>query len=618
VPVGPAPEEFALHSLSWPDFDELAHGAGGAQTVRRLRRAERSRRLLLLRALVDEVAKVPDQCGPLPAPDSAWELLERVQTKAPRVLDLILAHPYTGSWAGYTTRLFHHQTTGVCPLWAHIGHIHALAAAAAIHAGLPIRTSVPVWHGGAILPTLGLARLPTDAPFSVADVRSVGGHVEVSSATTCVRLPNDHSVDAPGWWALQHVSIRARGQVFSVHLDDIDPHRGLHEPVLPQRLSAAEVDTWRDLLRNAWQLIVEHLPEIAPALRAGLRSLVPRPAVPFRMPSASTGEAFGSAILSRPADAVELGAMLIHEFQHIRLGGLLHFIRLRDEDPRLRFHTPWRDDPRPLAGVLQGVYAFFGVTMYWRALANAGLKFSAGRATFEFAYWRVATWNTLQVLRDDPVLTPAGRRFVDGIAARLGPWQDEPVPTDLADKAAALVADHYAGWRIRHVRPNPETVASVTEAWLAGRQRLAGIRVTDDRTPTPVSDGSWSQARIDLVRLGFVESTPGASAGASSQHALPDAWSTVPDATPADFAYTSGRFTDAARGYLAELAADPDRPASWVGLGLALSGLGVRPAARALLTCPELVRAVHRRVRTGAARMAAPDELANWIGRFLS
>ncbi|MDA3626592.1 HEXXH motif domain-containing protein [Saccharopolyspora sp. WRP15-2] len=604
MPVGSenAPEDFALHRLSWPDFDELARAAGGARTVRQFRRAERSRRLLLLRGLVDVVAKVPDQCEPLPSPEDAWEILARVQARAPRVLDRILAHPYTGSWVGYTTRLFHHQTTGVCPLWVHVGHVHALAAAAAIHAGLPFRTSVPVWDGGAILPTIGMARLPADEPFSVADVHSDGERVQVRSGSTCVRLPNDRSAEAPGWWPLRHVSVRTRGQSFSVHLDDIDPYRGLHEPVLPQRLSTDEVDTWRALITDAWRLITEHLPEMAPALRAGLESLVPRPAVPFRMPSASTGEAFGSAIVSRPVDGFELAAMLVHEFQHIRLGGLLHFIRLREKDPRLRFHTPWRDDPRPLAGVLQGVYAFFGVTMFWRALAQRG---SDRRAAFEFAYWRAGTWDTLQALRDDPALTTAGHRFVEGIAAELGPWQDEPVPADLAEQAVALIADHRAGWRIRHVRPDPDTVRAVSEAWLAGRQRLAGVRVADGRTPTPVSDGSWSQARLDLVRLSFVESADSAS------------WSAVPDATPADLAYARGQLTEAARGYRTELDADPGRPASWTGLGLALSGLGAQAPARALLTCPELVRAVHRRIRTSAANAVAPDELADWIGRFL-
>jgi HEXXH motif-containing protein len=609
-----ATEELALHRLSWADFDELARGRSSARVVRRLRRAERSRRLLLLRALVDEATKVPNSCGPLSSPESAWELLERVQGQAPATLDLILEHPYTGSWAGYTTRLLHNKIAGVCPLWVHIGYLHAIAAAAAIRAGLRFEISVPVWNGGAILPTLGMARLPTAEPFLAAEIRGGDGPPEVRAGTVSVRLPHDYSLDAPGWWPIRNVRVRADHSVLLLRLDDLDPYRGLYEPVLPQRLGTSEVATWCALLTDAWHIIVRYLPETVPAFQTGLVSLVPRPAVPFRMPSASTGEAFGSAVVGLPDDAPGLANTLVHEFQHILLGGLLHLAHLRDDDPRERFYVPWRDDPRPLPGLLQGVYAFFGVTMFWRALAHARHTSVDRRAAFEFAYWREATWRVLSSLQDDSGLTPAGRRFLAGVAERLGPWRHEPVPGDLAALAALVAADHYAGWRIRHVRPRLETVETLARAWLAGLQCVAGISAADDRTPTPVPDGSWSQARPDMIRLGLAQ-----PAGTDSlpQPPLSETWQTVPDATRGDFAYASGHFAEAARIYTAELAADPDRPASWIGLGLALSRLHARPAARALLSCPELVRAVHRRIRTGTEGKVAADELAGWIGRHL-
>jgi HEXXH motif-containing protein len=604
-----AAEEFQLHRLSWTDFDELSQSVGNDRIISQLRGAERSRRLLLLRALVDKVAKTPELCGPLPSLETAWELLERVESKTPAVFDLIIGHPYTGSWVGYTTRLLLRQTTGVCPLWVHIGYLHSLAAAAAVRARLPFQTSIPVWQGGAILPTLGMARLPSATRYSTAEVRGGGGQPEIRLGTARVALPDGDSTGSPGWWPVRSVRVQADGRVLSVRLDDLDPYRGLYEPVPPQRLNAVEVETWRALLGDAWELIVRHLPETATDFQAGLRSLVPRPAVPFRMPSASTAEAFGSAILSRPVDAVALAAMLVHEFQHIRLSGLLRLIPLHNDDPRERFYAPWRDDPRPMDGIVQGVYAFFGVTMFWRALARASAGSSDRRAMFEFAYWRAVTWRTLRAAMNDASLTRAGHRFLSGAAQRLGRWQHETVPPELAKLAAAVAMDHYAGWRIRHIRPCTRSVLAVADGWLARRQHLAGLRIADDRAPTPVSDGGWSSARADLIRLAVTE-TPGGPA-------LSEKWRAVPDATPADFDYASGRFRTAAHGYRAELAADPASPGAWVGLGLALSGLGARPSARALLTCPELVRAVHRRIRAHTADPAAPEELAEWIGRHL-
>jgi HEXXH motif-containing protein len=600
----------ALHRLSWADFDHLARGEGGAGVVLRIRSAERSRRLLLLRALVEETAKAPELFGPLPSSEVAWELLARVQEKVPSALDLMLAHPYTGTWAGYTARLLRNRITGVCPMWMHVGHLHALAAAAAIHAGLDFRTHIPLWNGGAMLPTLGLAQLVADSPWSVVEVRNERGQVEIGNEAASVQLPPAVAADAPGWWSVQRLTMRAGEHVLSVRLDDLDPYRGLYEPVPPQRLGPTDVDAWRVLLDDAWRLIVHHLPSIADALPAGLDSVVPRPAVPFRMPSASTSEAFGSAIIARPPDAASLAATLVHELHHISLGGLLRLTRLHEEDSRERFYTPWRDDPRPIGGVLQGVYAFFGVTTFWRALTHAGIKSPDRRAAFEFAYWREQTWRVLRVLRDDPGLTPAGRRFVDGIAERLSPWQDEPVPADMGALVAAVAADHYAGWRISYLRPDPGTVADLADAWLTGRNRPATTRLVTDRPPTPVPDGSWSPARVDLIRLSVADPSDG-------RNALSRTWSSVPGATAADFAYATGRFSDAARGYRTELATDPDRPAAWIGLGLALLELGVTPAARTLLHYPELVRAVHRTIRARTGTVPTPENLATWIGRFV-
>ncbi|MGH3623874.1 MAG: aKG-HExxH-type peptide beta-hydroxylase [Sciscionella sp.] len=606
---------FPRHRLSWADFDALARGGGGAGVVRRLRQAERSRRLLLLRALVDEVAKAPELSAPLPSPEDAWELLARTQQAAPAVLDLVLAHPYTGSWAGYTTRLLRNQITGVCPFWVHVGYVHALAAAAAIHARIDFHATVPVWQGSAILPTLGLARLPFDVPWSMAEIHGERGRVDVGNESASVRLPTNPAADAPGWWGIRRIAARTGSHALSVRLDDVDPYRGPYEPLPPQRLGAAEVTAWRDLVAEAWALIARCLPDVADALRVGFDSVAPRPLVPFRTPSASSGEAFGSAIIARPSDAAALAAMLVHEFQHIRLSGLLHLTRLCEADPRERFYAAWRDDPRPIGGMVQGVYAFFGVSAFWRVLARAGTGSGDGRAAFEFAYSRAVTWRAVTALRRDPALTGVGRRFVDGIAEVLGPWQDEPVAADVAEAARTAAVDHYIGWRIRHVRPALETVADLADAWLAGGPP-ARPDLGEDKAPTPVPDGTWSHARADLLRLAMSDAgQAGAYRRTSGRAPLSESWFTVPNATPADVAWATGRFVDAARGYRTELTEDPDRPASWAGLVLALSALGTSPAVQALLHRPELVRAVHRRVRSRATRAPAPEELADWIGR---
>jgi hypothetical protein len=211
------------------------------------------------------------------------------------------------------------------------------------------------------------------------------------------------------------------------------------------------------------------------------------------------------------------------------------------------------------------------------------------------------------VLRDDSGLTSSGRRFIDGMGAQLGPWQNEPLPADMTELADATAADHYAGWRIRHLRPDLAMVAELTAAWLAGRPRPPVMQLSMAKpVPTPVPDGPWSNARADLIRLA-IDNVSGRTPSA--------AWPAVPEATEADLAYVAGHIDEAVRRYNVELAANPDRPASWTGLGIALARTGERLASRALLQHPELVRALHRKLRTSARTSPRPANIAAWVGQ---
>ncbi|VVJ15748.1 Uncharacterised protein [Amycolatopsis camponoti] len=581
-----------LHSVSWDTFDKLATGADGTTTWSVLRSADRSRRLLLLSGLVNLAKADESVAGPLISVETAWDLLVRAEETEPEALERVIAHPYTGSWAGYTTRLIEQGLTGECPLWVHYGYLHTLAAAAAIHAGLQFTIRVPVWNGTVVLPTLGAARLDEGDGFTTAEVHGAAGSFTITG---------DRSQAAPGtaaWNPLREFRFETGGRVLALRLDDLDPHRGLYHPIPPDRLTEAEAANWRDLLDEAWRLIVEHLPEYAEILPAGLISIVPNPAVPFRLPSASTGEAFGSAVIAEPEaeEPATLAAALVHEFQHIRLGGLLQLARLHDDDRTERLYAPWREDPRPLSGLVHGVYAFFGVSAFWRALSRAHPEDRL--AAFEFAHWRAQTWQTLESIRNDAALTDAGRRFLDELATVLGPWQNEPGAPEAVHWAEKLAADHYAGWRLRHIRPEPELIADFARAWLEGEPCP---RVIPGGRLDTVSDGEWANARADLIRVRF---------GRDGERRLSQVWSQVPGALDGDHQWIAGSDDVARTAYRAVLDQDPEHAAALIGLGLSLPA---GPATHALLGVPELVRAVHRVLRD-AGKSPAFDELAGWIG----
>ncbi|MGW5741169.1 HEXXH motif domain-containing protein [Amycolatopsis sp. NPDC003861] len=587
--------ESDLHSISWDTFDQLAVGGGGVDAVELLRSADRSRRLLLLLRLVESARTDDRLTGPLDPAERAWDLLVRAEQADPDALERVLAHPYTGSWAGYTTRLLEQGLTGECPLWVHYGYFHTLAAAAAIHANLEFSLRVPVWDNVVVLPTLGAGRLDEGGGFTTAEVRGAAGSFTITG---------DRSQVTPGsaaWSRLREFRFEADGRVLALRLEDLDPHRGLYHPIPPDRLTDAGLAHWQNQLGEAWQLLVEHLPEYAAILPTGLTSIVPEPAVPFRLPSASTGEAFGSAVIAEPGTGgpATLAAALVHEFQHIRLGGLLQLVPLHDDDRTERLYAPWREDPRPLGGLVHGVYAFFGVTAFWRALTRAcpGDRLAA----FEFAHWRTVTWRTLQAIRDEAALTEAGQQFLTGLAAVFEPWQAEPCTREAVHWAEVLAADHHAGWRLRHLRPEPETVSALVEAW---RQHGPCPPVSPATRLDTVSDGEWTNARADLIRVRFAD---------DGDAELAQVWSQVRGALDGDHRLLTGRAGEAGSAYEAALAENPEHAEALVGLGLALPA---GHAARALLGVPEVVRAVHRELRRTSAAPAVVD-LAGWIGEAL-
>jgi HEXXH motif-containing protein len=586
----------SFHEISWADFDATARGGGGARVVHQLRRAERSRRLLLLLGIYEAATKSPDYIGPLASAADAWDLLARAEAVDPVQASLVLAHPYAGVWAGYTTRLLSRRISGTWPIWVHVGYLHTLAAAAAIRAQISFEISVPMWREGVILPTLGFARLPTTPAADTAVVRSQGGRVEVSHWSATVQLPPKPGSSGPNWWSVRELSAMAKGREFSVRLDDLDPYRDHHEPVEPQRLPAGEAAKWQELVADAWDLLVHRVPEFAEALRVGFDSFAPKPLTLFRARSASSNEAFGSAILNRPSDSTTLAAMIVHEFQHSRLSALTQIVRLWENDPRERLYISWRDDPRPIGGVFQGVYAFFGMTEFWRASA------CDARGMFEYACHREMTWQGLTAIRRDEAVTDAGRRFMDNIADVLGQWLREEIPDSFVAAAKRVTTDHRLGWRIRHLRPDPTLTGHLVDMW-RGRRPLDRLVHTPDQAPTSIPDGLWTHARTDLTRL--ATSTPDNRT----------TWHSVPDVTPADLALVANRFEDAVRAYRADLERNPDSATALAGLTIALSAQGTSPAVRTLVRCPELVRAVHRRIRTESGPPPSLEAVADWIGR---
>jgi HEXXH motif-containing protein len=591
----PHPTELTHHRLPAGYFEALAQGAGSPAISRFLWTTELSRRLPLIVALFEH-CETPGALGPLPSAAKAWSVLNRARESDRAAVDDLLLHPQVGRAAAYALRRVRGGAESEFPQWTDLGLVQTLALIAAARVGLAWSTSIPARFGTVMLPTLGLARFSSAVVASTVDARTEAGSIRLFADGREVVVGPDPVEDTDTWWHLRQLNV-GRVPSLTLWLDDLDPFRELAAPVPPGRLDDAAFDRWRHLVHDAWRLLCEHHADSAAALAEGVVCLVPLP--PQRghdTRSASSGDAFGSVLVSEPPDAESLAAALVREFQHLKLDALTHLRTLADGDDGSLHYAPWRDDPCPLSRFFPGIYAIFGSAQFWRGLTGPDTPL----AGYEYLYARVQTVEALRSVRDAPRLTDAGRELLTRLGSVIDTWLDDRSEPEVV-RLARLSADwHRTTWRLRHRSVPTHEATRLAKAWLR--------RWTPEVTSTPPVESAparrWPQRIPALVRRRLTGTTTPAT----------------PDdrLATADFGLVEGDAIAAREAYLKRLAGPPDGSKdeiqAWVGLALALSdaGDGSR-AATALLYRPDLVRAVHTMARAMSGRAVDPVEIATWL-----
>jgi HEXXH motif-containing protein len=597
------------HTLPAKHFEDLAHGDGNPEALSILRSAEYSRRLLLLRVFLDMMADRPDTMGPLPPAERAWEVLAEAWDSSPEALAAVLASPQVGVWLSRMVRILRYDEFDQRTIWTETGHVHAVAFAVAMRAGMTMSTGIPLRDGGVLVPTLGMAHIPL-AGQHVASADTSQGRARVRCADYDIEIPDDPRHGGHRWWNLRAVALPFRDRTVDVSLDDIDRYRNFDEPIAERRLDGAEHERWTTQLTDAWRVLETAWPQQRAAMAAGLLSIVPLPEGDGReIRSASTGDGFGAALLSPHPDAVTLAASLVHEFQHIKLGSLLHLIPLVDQEMEEKqekdlVYAPWRDDPRPVSGLLQGVYAFLGISEFWRRQRGFAPAGDRAAAEFEFAYARRQANTGLRTLLGSELLTPHGRDFGRHVARRLRDHLAEKVPAQAVQAAWATATEHRAAWRIRHLAPLGSP--ALADAFLARRPPQSMTPVAT--VLRPARGTRWYQSRLALYRLRLAHPDEFAELARGDAPLPPQAHSTV----PSDIALVSGDATAAEVGYRSLIDGEPGNLAGWTGLVLAASANRSTPAWRVLTRRPELVRAVHLALRRRAVTVQ-PTAVAEWL-----
>jgi uncharacterized protein len=435
-----APRQQA-HSLPDDEFDALAAGYGDYPAITRLVEAERSMPRTLLRLLREGADRPGNEFF-----WAGWRLFAALEKDASNwpALNEVLGHPYVRPWAEECLRLGAQAGDRSAPqaaVHAEMSHLASIAASAAIRAGERAEIDVPATAGHVQLPTLGRLRVGS-AEKATVSTDAAGFEVRATSGKWRVDLDAANAV--PEWEPVREL----RAGPIWVRLEDTDSYRSCHQwPVAP-RLSEPSVAAWQEQFAIAWNLIERDYPGYAPGIAAGLSTITPLTnGEPGREISAAARSAFGAVGAALPASGEVLALLLIHEFQHVKLGAVLDLYDLYEPIPGQRFRVLWRNDLRPIEPVIQGTYAHMGVTDYWRVRRHQVDGAAGTEAAEQFARWRMATSDAIETLASSGALTARGDRFITRMRTTIEPWLEEPIPDD-----AAAAAQRWAAARAGNSR----------------------------------------------------------------------------------------------------------------------------------------------------------------------
>jgi len=390
VRSGPSDGTLDRHALPAGGFELLSAGPGDMATIAALAESSWS----ITRALVAAVGSGTDNGELNRVAAEGWRLLVQLDDEHPQAVREVMTYPYVRAWAARCL-----DPPRDADIDLDRAHLAGLAAAAALRAGVETELLLSVRDGHVHLPGVG----------ALAAAGRTSG-LRITAAGLSLR-------DGPGGW--QSVR-RFTAADMSFTVDDIDPFRDCQAWIPAGRLSALDWQAWQQALTAASRQLAAELPAYAGVIASGLRSVVPmRPAAVGRSQSGTARHAFGAVALALPGSTDALGELLVHEMQHVKLTALCDLMDLFDPADSTTYQVPWRPDPRPVDGVLNGTYAYLAVGDLSRVRARERDD-SQAHAQFLECLSRVEYG--IGILLNRTALTPAGVRFVQGMDSAVQAW----------------------------------------------------------------------------------------------------------------------------------------------------------------------------------------------------
>ncbi|MGQ0716761.1 MAG: HEXXH motif domain-containing protein [Pseudonocardiales bacterium] len=590
----------------------LCEGGGSSADLALLRSGQLSKRMLQLRAIVDACERRAVEAGELARVEESYQSLAAVQQNQPQIVAELLASPQVGAWAAWCLRRL---TSGrrdpgsrpeLPPLWVDLAHLGAITAVAAIRSGVELRTSLVARAGSVMLPTLGRLTVESRAPWTLA-------RFDLSSRFATVRVNGFQVIvpergDAPGWEPVWRLQTRIDGAELVVELDDLDPHWRCFGLPLSRRLDPDTVERWRCRLVEAWTVLAARHPERLSAIGASVTCLVPLASrTRHSHVSATSRHAPGAVALTEPACGVGLAATLIHEAQHFKLNALHDLVPLYRPDAIGSFYSPWRRDPRPLAGLLHGIYAFVGIAEFLRRERECEYaRLRDAQAELELARYSEQLRLGYQQMAAAQGLTELGVTLVARLGVAIERLHLDDIPADTRRLAEDLVVEDWAGWRLRYRAPEPAAMEKLADAWLCGHPATVNVQI-HDRLIDSIDEGTESP-RVRLARSWVSERETVRRVARN-----PEAFGArFPGVSEADVHLITGEYAAAIDAQSQRIAAGATDSMIWTGLVVAHRRICTDRNRSSLATRPELIRALCERL-TALSSGCDPCELDRWL-----
>lgn len=242
----------------------------------------------------------------------------------------------------------------------------------------------------------------------------------------------------------------------------------IYANLAPINKEDVNVEKWMEVLDQAMTLIEAH-PESHELVRQFSRAIIP---VHGTSPNIHCSVSFstrpGVLYLSYASNPEVIAEAMVHESDHQWFYVLTRRHSFWSEPLRTQpeiYRSPWRDDPRPLDGLLRGASAFVRVSEFWAGItgkAEHGEKTSTSTGQ-KAVISALQSLDALESIQEYGKVSEAGAELVRNLRSRAERSLDSvrPFPGfgEWEKNAIEEMDAHDENWRVRNKSANKDQVA---------------------------------------------------------------------------------------------------------------------------------------------------------------